>query len=183
MNRRLQIVRSCRSRRGLSVAEATIAATILSSLTVAGMTVVCLLMTAEQRTAESVVVERTIAALADELRRDARGATVAERIETNRVSLQLSNDTQAIYECTDDGVWRREQLGDRITRQEKFHLPFGDSRFEPVEEGLIVWIHEREIPTTAGFAEPSATSDQPQRAYRVEAAVVEWSAQEQGDLE
>ncbi len=178
-----------RTRLGFTVVEVTIAAVVLSVLTVTGITVVLLLMTAEQRAAESLVVERSIAALADELRRDAHAATTAEltgeeAASPTTLSLWFADDSQATYECTDDGVWRREQRGDMVARREKFHLPFGTSWFEPLDGGtldggrLVVWRHEREIPVTMSLAEPSATSDQPRRAFRIEAAL--WRSRTDG---
>jgi hypothetical protein len=89
------------------------------------------------------------------------------------LSLRLPDDVRVTYECSEDGVWRRERAGDETVRQEKFHLPFGASWFERTNDGarLIVWRHEREVPATMSFADAPATTDQPRRTYRITAAL------------
>lgn len=157
---------------GISIAEVIIATSVLSVLATTGVTVVLLLMTAEQRAAESVLVERTIADLGDELRRDAHAAAAAELAGEARVVLTGEAGERVSYECTGDGVWRREESGESPVRREKFHLPFGASRFELVEGGrLVVWRHEREVPVTMSLAEPTVGTDPPRRVFRIDAAV------------
>ncbi|MGE4002932.1 MAG: hypothetical protein AB7I48_22280 [Planctomycetaceae bacterium] len=161
-----------RTRRGISIAEVVIASTLLTVLTTAGVTVLLLLMSAEQRAAEAVLVERTISDFAAELRRDAHEAADVQADGDSRLILTGDDDREVTYECAGDGVWRREQSGGEAVRQEKFHLPFGTSRFELMaERRLIVWRHEREIPVTMSLAEPTVGTEQPRRMFRIDAAV------------
>ncbi|MGE0378200.1 MAG: hypothetical protein AB7Q45_22545, partial [Planctomycetaceae bacterium] len=126
-----------------------IASTLLTVLTTAGVTVLLLLMSAEQRAAEAVLVERTISDFAAELRRDAHEAADVQADGDSRLILTGDDDREVTYECAGDGVWRREQSGGEAVRQEKVHLPVGTSRFELMaERRLIVWRHERESPVT-----------------------------------
>ncbi len=157
-------------RRGISIAEVVIAASSVSVLSVIGITVVCLLMTAEQRAMESIVIERTIGELADELRQDAhlaRGATLNDAHTS--LTLHLPDGSSVTYLCTDDSVHR----SDATERQEQFHLPFGQSRFElTFAERLIVWRHEREPVLDMSLSEPSTEIKTPRRMYRIDAALL-----------
>ncbi len=157
-------------RRGISVAEVIIAATGVSVLSVIGITTVCLLMTAEQRAMESIVVDRTIGELADELRQDAHTSILADVNEDGTtLNLQQVNETDITYTCTDDGIHR----SDGAERNEDFHLPFGKSRFELSVSGrLVTCRHEREPTLDMSLSKPSPSTDQPRRTYRIDAALL-----------
>ncbi|MCA9112417.1 MAG: hypothetical protein KDA52_20850 [Planctomycetaceae bacterium] len=162
--------RQTRLRSGISVAEVVIAATGVSVLSVIGITTVCLLMTAEQRAMESIVVDRTIAELADELRQDAHTSLSAEiNDDGTELNLRQASETLITYACTSDGIHR----SDATERNEDFHLPFGQSRFELSETGrLITCRHERDPTLEMSFFEPNETTAQPRRKYRIDAALL-----------
>ncbi len=163
-------------RRGMTLIETLFATTGTVLLSIIGLTSACLLMTAQQQSAESLWVERTISSLADQLRADAHAATQFALTDDENglfavCTWLLPEDTQVTYTCASDGVVREEVHGSETPIVERFHLPFGRSWFErPAGEelSLITWRHEREIPMTAGTLDTADDAERPVKQYRVD---------------
>ncbi|MEZ6146515.1 MAG: hypothetical protein R3B91_14090 [Planctomycetaceae bacterium] len=67
------------------------------------------------------------------------------------LSLRQADDTRITYSCTGDGINR----SDATERDEDFHLPFGESRFELSGAGrLITCRHERDPTLEMSFSNP-----------------------------
>lgn len=161
---------SVQCRPGMSIAEVVIAATGVSVLAGLGVTIVCLLMTAEQRTMESIVIERTIGDFAHEFRQDAhRASAVTLNDDQTTLSLQLSGDETVTYACTDDAVTRTGAT----ERREEFRLPFGQSSFSLSERDLLItWRHEREPQQEMSLSESPSRLKETPKVYRINAALL-----------
>ncbi|MCA9075146.1 MAG: hypothetical protein KDA93_08940 [Planctomycetaceae bacterium] len=159
-----------RKRRGITITEVVIAASGVSVLSVLGITVICLLMTAEQRAMESIVIDRSISELAHDLRQDAHSATTATLSDDQAtLSLVLPGDETVNYTCTDDAVTRT----DTTDRRDEFALPFGHSRFsKPESDRLITFWHEREPQQDMSLSENSSNLKETERTYRIDAALL-----------
>jgi hypothetical protein len=151
------------------------ATTAITGLSILAMTVVGMLVSAEQHSAEALWIDSRIASLGDTLRTDAHLALRVEpgdpsgnRMQT--LTLVHPHDVRISYECTDEGVVRRESNLDGHVSTETFRLPFGESWFEPLrEERLVEFVHARAIPTIGGFS--SADREAVQRNWRLIAMV------------
>ncbi len=161
---------------GVTLIETLFATTGVAALSVVGLTSICLLMSAEQQSAESLWVERTIASLADQLRADAHAAqqvdlTAVTDDEAGACTWAFTGGRRAEYSCVSDGVIRRELRGDEVLATERFHLPFGRSWFSRPARAVtagIGWHHERDLALTAGTLEGVPEEDRPHIFYRIE---------------
>ena len=168
MNQRRHLADKKR-RQGFSVAEVLIAATGVSVLSVLSITLICLLMTAEQRTMESIVIERTISELAHELRQDAHlASTVALSDDQLTLTLQLADNASVTYSCSVDAVSRSNASG----HGEAFSLPFGESKFSLSDsEQLITFRHERQPAQDMSLSESPTAAEESGHIYRIDAAL------------
>jgi competence protein ComGF len=164
-------------RRGFNLAELLFVIAAISGLSVVVMTVVGLLITAEQHAAEDLWVDVTISSLACDLRQDAHQAhdleaVVDEQGHSSNVTLLLPGETRVTYECTAEGVTRREAREGGPIAIEIYRLALGTSTFHPPgDDGLLRWSHVRAIPNIGGFSESTATNGAVLREFNVFSAV------------
>ena len=185
-------VQSCRThvssnRRGFTMVELLISVTTLVGLSILVMTVIALLITAEQSSTETLFVEQTIANLADDLRQDAhqsRSLQTDNEAGLDRVDIitLFHNDGhRIIYECTANSVERTSMDGKDITSTEDYRLPFGTSWFTVVDERLVSWHHDRLRPAVGGLSQPDAADVSARDTYQVDAALGIGLADEEGE--
>lgn len=164
-------------RRGFNLAELLFVISAISALTVLVMTVIGLLITAEQHAAEALWIDLTVSSFATDLRQDAHQAleleaAADEQGRTARVSFLLPEATRVTYECTSEGVVRRQTRDGEPEATETYRLALGSSTFRPGgEDGLLIWTHLREIPSIGGFGQPPADSGSVQRTFHVQTVV------------
>jgi hypothetical protein len=167
-------------RRGFNLAELLFVIAAISGLTVLVTTVIASLITAEQHAAEALWVELTVSSFAGDLRQDAHQAVSVEveadaanpASEATSVTFVLPQQTRVTYECTSDGVIRRQTGPDSSEALETYRLALGRSMFiPPGEEGLLRWMHVRDIPSIGGFTQSGPEAKSPQRTFHVVAAV------------
>lgn len=164
-------------RSGYNIAELLIAITAIASLSVLAMTVISMLITAEQNSAESMWIDRTVANFAADLRDDAHRAIDVDVIagdgdNVSQIAFVLPTDLRVTYECTKNRVIRRQLKNGTSEHTERYPLAFGTSWFEtPGEDGLITWTHVREIPRVGGFSESNSEIATPTQTYRILATV------------
>lgn len=170
---------------GFNIAELLFAITAVSALSVLAMTVVAMLMTAEQRSAEGLWVDATLANLAADLREDAHRATAFNVTpdadgRITQLTLVQPDEVHVIYRCTAAGVDRLTEVTGTRQAVETYRLAFGTSWFEThADEDVITWRHTRELPGIAG-PEASAPSDAaPRRADAISAAIGLYSSRSQ----
>jgi hypothetical protein len=167
-------------RRGFNLAELLFVTAAISGLTVLVMTVIASLITAEQHAAEALWVELTVSSFAADLRQDAHQAVDVEvdadaanaANEVTALTLVLPEQTRVTYECTSEGVTRRQTRGEGPEAVETYRLALGSSSFRaPGEDGLLRWVHVRDIPSIGGFTQTTQDATPPQRTFHVVAAV------------
>jgi Tfp pilus assembly protein FimT len=166
-------------RAGFNLAELLFVLAAVSGLTVLVMVVIGSLITAEQHAAEALWIDLTVSGLAADLRQDAHQSVqvevesdAANGVSESSVTFVLPEQTRVTYECTSDGVSRRQTLSNGIEAVETYRLALGMSRFlPPDEDGLLTWVHVRDIPSIGGFAQSMPDGKSPQRTFHVVAAV------------
>lgn len=164
-------------RPGFNLPELLFAVSATSALSVIVMTVVGLLVTAEQRAAEALWIDVTVSSLAADLREDAHQAITVEAEadgegHASAVTLLLPQQTRVSYECTPEGVVRRHSREGEPEARETYRLALGSSTFlPPGEDGLLKWTHVRAVPSVGGFSESPSGDGAASRVFHVHAAV------------
>jgi len=164
------------NRRGFSIAELMFAITAVSGLSVLALTIVGLLMTAEQHSAESLWINVRISDLANDLRSDAHRATTVrygaeEAGRVADVTLGFPEGADITYTCASDGVTRIEAADGDETSTQQYRLSFGESWFEKAQDGILRWNHTREVPSVGGYTQPDAQDTTARRIFTVNAAI------------
>lgn len=184
LNFRSTKARTRSHRRGFNLAELLFVIAAISGLTVLVTTVIASLITAEQHAAEALWVELTVSSFAADVRQDAHQAMDVEfevEVEADAanpanqvtsVTFVLPQQTRVTYECTSDGVIRRQTRPDSSEALETYRLALGRSMFlPPGEDGLLTWMHVRDVPSIGGFTQSGPEAKSPQRTFHVVAAV------------
>lgn len=164
------------ARRGFSISELLFAVTAVSGLSVLTITVIGLLVSAEQHSAEALWVSATISDLANDLRTDAHQATEVRYADPQeghilQVTFVPADGRELTYSCSAEGVTRIQGAGPDIESRQFYRLAFGESWFDSVQNGILRWNHVRDVPGIGGYSEPQGEDTTARRHYAVNAAV------------
>jgi hypothetical protein len=156
--------------------ELLLVITVIGALSAMGAVLIGLLMSAESRGTEGIVVQTTFARLGRQLRADVHAAESADVVAVGdaadaQLNLQLGDGSSVRYIAAAGHVVRERERGDAGKSREEYLLPEGTSRFVADEDaGLVRLEHLRPYATDTETG-VEGLQRVPLRLMRIEAAL------------
>lgn len=164
------------ARRGFTLMEMLLVITVIGALSAMGAVLIGLLMSAESRGTEGVVVQTTFSRLGRQLRADAHAAVAADVIASGdaadaQLNLQRADGRGIRYIVNKDEVVREADRGSESPSRETYLLPEGTSRFVVDPVARVVRLEHLRPYATETETGVAGLQPVPRRLLQIEAAL------------